>query len=188
MRGVITAPKKIITGAFTVLFAFIRELELTADDVVVETLEGDALGHHKDTFGGGGRNYHLLCYLPDERTGKSRISVNKEGVAVEPVIVAYDTVRSVLPVWGLPFVRNGKIEIPLTFPCPVINLRKRNFQVSETMQRYVYGAGADYHFVVSPSDIAEGFSVTVSGPVQKENGLDAVIQETVVEVDRGTSG
>ena len=35
MQGVITAPKKVITGAFTILLTLIREIELTAADVHV---------------------------------------------------------------------------------------------------------------------------------------------------------
>ena len=40
MRGVITAPTKVISGAFTVLFSFPMDVELTVDDVQVETLLG----------------------------------------------------------------------------------------------------------------------------------------------------
>ena len=67
---------------------------------MLETLEGDALGHTKDSFKGAGKNYHLLCYLPDERKGKSRISIVKDGLIVAPVIVEYDTVRTVHATWG----------------------------------------------------------------------------------------
>ena len=95
IKGVISAPRKIITGAFNVRFTFQREIELTVADVVVNTLEGDALGHTKDSFGGSGENYHLLCYLLDGIKGKSRISVVNDGLDVESVIVEYDTVRTV---------------------------------------------------------------------------------------------
>ena len=51
MRGVISAPRNIITGAFNIRFAFQKDVELTRDDVIVMPIEGDALGHVKDTFG-----------------------------------------------------------------------------------------------------------------------------------------
>lgn len=69
MRGAIQAPKGIITGAFSVIFSFIREVDLTLSDIEVETLAGDALGNSKDRFSGSGSNYHLFCAYPStERT------------------------------------------------------------------------------------------------------------------------
>ena len=182
MKGVITAPKKIITGAFTILLAFIRPIELTAADVVVETLEGDALGHTKDSFGGSGTNYHILCYIPDARSGKSRISVVKDGLVVAPVIVEYDTVRTVHATWGDPVQRNRKIDIPVTLDAPVRRLRKQHFQVSEPMPCQLYGSGETYNLVVSPSRAQARFQVTLSGSVEKMNGIRADIQRTILEV------
>lgn len=184
MRGVISVPSGIITGAFNIRLTFIREIELTADAIHVETLEGDALGHEKDNFGGEGKDYHILCYLPDERKGKSRISVVKEGVDVPPVIVEYDTVRSLTPVWGTPVKRNAKIEIPLTLPEAVTGLRKQNFSVSEAVPCFLYGSGHTYQFVVAPSPAQTDFSVSVAGRVRKMNGLRADIQRTILEVDQ----
>ena len=97
-------------------------------------LEGDALGHKKDNFGGSGANYHLLCYIPDARTGKSRISVVKEGLEVEPVIVEYDTVRTVQSTWGSPMKRGSKIEIPVFFGTEIRNL-KRSISLSRWLHR-----------------------------------------------------
>lgn len=180
MRGAIKAPRQIITGAFSVIFSFIREVDFTQNDVIVETLEGDALGNPKDNFGGSGRNYHLLCYLQESQKGKSRISIS--GFDVPPVVVEYDTVRSLTPVWETPFKRNTKIEIPLTLPEAVTGLRKKNFSISESMPCVLYGSGRDYQFVVSPSSAQTEFSVSVSGAVRKMNGLRAEIEETILEV------
>ena len=173
MKGVITAPKQIITGAFTVLFDFIREIELAAADVTVETLEGDALGHTKDTFGGSGANYHILYYLPDERSGKSRISVNKDALAVEPVIVTYDTVRTVQATWGTPIRRGTKVEIPISLGVAVEHLQKRNFTFSAPCPFQLYGSGKRYSLIVPQRT---GLIVTVSGAVRKSNGVRAEIQ------------
>lgn len=184
MRGVITAPKHVITGAFTLLFAFPSDISLTPADIKVETLEGDALGHAKDNFGGNGNHYHLLCYLPDARTGKSRFSVVKAGVRVEPVVVEYDTVRTVIATWGTPVKRNRKIDIPVTFNASVKRLRKKHFQVSEPrFPCQLYGQGDAYDLVVAQARGLTSFQVTVSGTVQKANGLEAVIERNSLEVE-----
>ena len=180
MKGIITAPRKIITGAFTMLFTFIRALELTADDVVVETLEGDALGHTKDSFGGSGASYHILCYLPDERKGKSRISVVKEGVDVPPVIVEYDTIRTVHATWRTPIRQNGKIEVPVAFDAPIQHLKKRNFRLSVPAPFQLYGTDTAYRVVLP--DRNSPFSVAVSGTVRKLNGIVAEIVQSALEV------
>ena len=179
MKGVITVPQGIITGAFNVRFDFIRELELTAADVVVETLEGDALGHPKDTFGGSGANYHILCYLPENRAGRSRISVNKEGLAVEPVEIAYDTVRTVRATWGMPIPRGAKVEIPISFSVAIENLKKRNFTFSCACPFQLYGSGNSYSLIVPQRT---GLTVTVSGAVRKLNGVRAEITAAAFEV------
>ena len=184
MRGIITAPKKVITGAFTLLFAFPSEIPLTPADIKVETLEGDALGHAKDNFGGSGKHYHLLCYLPDARTGKSRFSVVKAGVSVQPVIVEYDTVRTVIATWGTPVKRNGKIDIPVTFDASVKRLRRHHFRVSEPRcPCQLYGYGDTYELVVSPAPTLTSFRVTLSGTLEKENGLEALIATSSLEVN-----
>ena len=130
MRGVISAPPKVITGAFNIRFAFPKDVALTQSDIIVMPIEGDALGHVKDTFGGSGANYHLLCYIPDARKGKSRISVIKDGVDVMPVIIEYDTVKQVFVTWGTSIKRGSKVEIPVSVDVSIRNLKKQNFQVS----------------------------------------------------------
>lgn len=178
MRGVITIPQKIMTGAFNIRLDFIRPIELTAADITVETLEGDALGHAKDTFGGSGANYHVLYYLQDQRSGKSRISVNKAGLTVEPVVVAYDTVRTVRATWGTPIRRGTQVELPIAFDVAIENLRKRNFTFSCPCPFQLYGSGANYSLVFPNRT---GLTVTVSGTVRKLNGVRA----DIVEVNRG---
>ena len=178
MRGKITAPKGIITGAFNLRIAFLEEIELTASDVVAEVLEGDALGHDKDSFGGSGRNYHILCYIPDARAGKSRISVNKAGVDVTPVEITYDTIRTITPTWRTPVQRGSRIEIPVSFDAGIENLRKRNFRVSPAAAFQLYGAGDAYSLVL-PVRVQV---VSVFGTVWKSNGIQAEIEETKLGV------
>ena len=187
MNGVITVPKQTITGAFTVLMTFIRDIELTVDDVVITTLEGDALGHAKDHFGGGGADYFMLCYLPDARSGQSRIAIRKAGIAVEPVVVTYDTVKTVVATWGTPIRHGSKIEIPVAFGAAIENLHKRNFTLSPPCPFQLYGTADAYSLVVPEKTAGEVFTVAVAGAVRKANGVRAdIIQETLLEVDRGT--
>lgn len=176
MKGIIAVPTGIITGAFNIRFNFIREIELTAADITVETLEGDALGHSKDAFGGSGANYHILCYIPDPRAGKSRISVAKDGLEVEPVIVEYDTVRTVHATWGTLIQRGTKVELPVLFDVAIQRLKKRNFRFSLPTPFQLYGTGKDYSLVIPQQ---RDFTVTVSGSVRKVSGVDANIEETV---------
>ena len=178
MKGIITAPKKVITGAFTILFSFWREIELSMADIRVETLEGDALGHSKDCFSGSGSNYHLCCYIPDARAGKSRVSVTKAGVDVEPVIVEYDTVRTVTAIWESPIQRGSKIELPLSFDVPIQKLKKRNFRLSVPTPFQLYGTGDAYSLVLPNRRL----TVSVSGTVEKRNGIRAEILAAVLEV------
>lgn len=183
MRGVISTPRGVITGAFNIRFAFQQDVDLTADDVVVMQIEGDALGHPKDTFGGRGKDYHILCYIPDARKGRSRISVIKDGVDVSPVFVEYDTVRTVIATFGTPIKRGSKVEVPVTFDSPVRNLKKRNFQVTPSSPFQLYGSDADY--TLSVANKGRAFSVAVAGSVVKANGVRADIQETVIDVPKG---
>ncbi|MYB92957.1 hypothetical protein F4054_23795 [Candidatus Poribacteria bacterium] len=182
MKGVITAPANIIKGAFTILFSFPSNIILTQADIIIETLEGDALGHAKDSFGGGGNHYHLLCYLPDEKLGKSRIHLNKNGVTVQPVDIAYDSVRTVIATYGVPIRRNRKIEIPITLDAPIKQLRKQHVLLSEPVPFRLYGNEATYQIVVSPPPGLTQFKITISGTVEKTNEVQAVISEATLEI------
>ena len=183
MRGVISAPRGVIQGAFNIRFAFQEDIDLTADDVIVMPIEGDALGHAKDTFGGSGKDYHILCYIPDARKGRSRISVIKDGVDVSPVFVEYDTVRTVIATFGTPIKRGSKVEVPVSFDSPVRNLKKRNFQVTPSAAFQLYGL--DYTYTLLVASKGRAFSVYVAGAVVKANGVRAGIQETVIDVPKG---
>ncbi|MDE0014750.1 MAG: hypothetical protein OXU51_01095 [Candidatus Poribacteria bacterium] len=180
MRGVISAPRHVVSGAFTVRVDFIREVELTPADIFIETLEGDPLGHTKDAFGGAGNRYHLLCYLPVDIRGKSRFTVL--GHEVEPIEISYDTRETVDVTWGTPFRRDGKpnqIEIPISLSEPVLNLRKHNFRCSAAARCDLYGTGSEYQLVVHSS---AAFTVTATGTVEKADGLTATLTEAVIEI------
>ena len=168
MQGIITVSQEIITGAFVITFSFVREIGFMMDDVRITTLEGDALGHTKDSFGGDGvGNYFILCYLPEGRAGKSRIAVVKDGITVEPVVVAYDTLRTVRATWGIPVRRGRNIEIPVAFVPPIQNLKKRNITLWEPAPFQIYRTETGYSLLV-PEHVR---TVGVSGTVLKQNGI-----------------
>ena len=178
MRGIITAPKNVITGAFTMHFSFVQQVELSMADIDVETIDGDALGNVRDSFGGSGANYHILCYLPDMRAGISLISVKKSGISVDPVLIQYDTIKFIFADWGTPIERGDKIEIPLTLDTPVQILKKRNFKLSRPVPFQLYGSGK-MHSLVLP---ARENTIEVYGTVRKHNGIDAIVHTSILEI------
>ena len=159
---------------------------MARDDIAVETLEGDPLGHTKDRLGGQGANYHLLCYIPDERQGKSRISVDKERLTADPIVVEYDTVRTVRARFTDPVRRGLKIEIPVSFGFPIQHLKKRNFSFSVPTPYQIYGTASGYQLRI-PARSGE-IRITISDAIRKQNGVPAEIQEQRLEVGRGTIG
>ena len=176
MLGTIFVKDGILTGAFSVLFSFNqRNPDFSRDAIEIKTLEGDALGHTKDTFGGADKDYYLQCYLQEGLLGKSEIAVPR--FDIEPVVVSYDTVREVIVTAGKPFERNGQIEVPISLSASVLMLKKKHFQPPAGVRHQLYGAEKTYALVLSGPG-----TVTVSGSVQKRNGVSAEIQETTIEV------
>ena len=178
--GSIEASQKTITGAFTILFTFQRDIDFTMADVVVETIEGDSLGHAKDSFGGTRNAYFIICYLPDMRKGMSLISVKKDGVQVEPILVEYDTVTRVNVTWGTPVKNVNRIGLPVHLDTPLQILKKRHFQVSPATPFQLYGSGDTYTIVMVPKQKTR---VSIQGTVKKQNGIEAVIEPSVFEVE-----
>ena len=177
MLGTIFVKDGILTGAFPVLFSFNRQIpDFSRDDIEIKTLEGDALGHTKDTFGGEGKNYYLQCYLQENTSGRSEISVKR--FQLEPVVVCYDTVREVIVTAGKPFERNGQIEVPISVSASVLTLKKKHFQPPAGVRHQLYyGTEKTYALVLSGPG-----TVTVSGTVEKANGVMARIKPRTVAV------
>lgn len=180
MRCVITAPKRFITGAFNILFSFPEEVSLTVDDFRIETLWGDDLGDPRDNLKGGGRHWSFQCYIPENRYGRSRVTLAMLGYSAFPADVMYDTIRSVQIQWGTPILTERTIEIPVWFDYPLQHLRKRNFRISGVGQFQIYRTDGEYLLVIQKRDV--GFSVTALGQVVKINGVQAYITESVLEV------
>ena len=182
IRGVITAPSRVIRGAFNIRFAFSEWVDLTAADIQIETLLGDALGDPRDRILQGD-NYHyvLQCYIRSAKQGFSRVSLKLPGVSVEPVDIEYDTVKVVTAKWGVPVKKGLLTEIPVAFDAELQHLRKRNFRFSQPLPFQLHRSGDDYCLRISKR-FASPLSVFVFGSVVKANEVEAVIEESVLEV------
>ena len=181
IRGVITAPSETITGAFNIRFAFSEWVDLTADDIQIETLLGDPLGDPRDTLKGKDNHYMLQCYIPTAKRGMSRVSLKLAGVTAKPVDIEYDTVKAVIAEWGVPVKKGLRTEIPISFDAPLQHLRKRNFRLSQPLPFQLFLDGEGYRLVVSKR-IEGVLSVRVLGSVVKESGVEGYIAESVLEV------
>lgn len=181
MKGVITVPKKIITGAFNIRFDFIRPIEFASDDVNVETLEGDALGHTKDSFTGEGMSYNVLCYLPEGIAGKSRVSV--PGHEVEPVEVVYDTFSEIDAIFLDPYLLEPekRVEVPIFLVDPVQRLRKANIKCSRPIPFQIYGEDSDW--TLSLNAPKAPVELEMVGSIKKANGLRANLIADSIRID-----
>ena len=196
IKGVISAPRGVISGMFNIHISF-RETVLffSEENIRVEAVSGAALGHPYDEFSGQDRVYQLLCYPPENAVGESRISIIGEAevvrggrwvsepLSVAPIIVAYDTVRTVDATWGIP-VEQGKrkLRIPISFDMPIRNLKKRHFSFSYATPFQLYGSDDSYSLVIPKAQSL--FTVFVEGLVEKTNGIQAEIQRTPLEVEK----
>ena len=161
---------------FSVLWIF------SLGDVEIETLSGDALGSDKDRFTGEGSAYHIICYLPDERVGSSRISVNNPELSVEPVIVEYDTVNRVNATFGEVQRSENKSQISIALDTPISILKKQNIKVFPSMKYRLYGTGDTYTLVFANAPEA----IVIFGNVEKPNGTQAKITDSVWESHRAS--
>ena len=169
VKGVISALDRVITGSFNVRFAFAESVDFSEDSIVFETLEGDALNVSRNHFSGSGIRYDLQCRLQDGLLGKTRISVEQDGLLLVPVVVSYDTVRQVRGDWGTPVVRGDFVEIPLTLLMGVQILKKRNIRMQPSQSYDIYGSGVDYSLLVRRRS---SFVVSLGGEVRKVNGVE----------------
>ena len=177
VRCVISAPKKIITGAFNILFSFSEDVDFTTDDFRIETLSGDPLGDPRDRLKGIANHFMFQCYIPTAKYGKSQVSLDMPGVSVEPVEIGYDTVRVVKATWGTPVVSLQKTDVLVLFDTPLQHLRKRNFLISKAMPFKIYRRGDGY--LVSVQNRGVPFSIEVAGLITKASGVDGYIEKSV---------
>ena len=181
IQCVLTVPQKVITGAFNILFSFAQEVYLTRDDFRIETLEGDPLSDPRDCLKGQGKHWMCQCYVPTGIAGKSLIWFEMKGFSTRIIEIEYDTVKTVEATWLDPIVEGQKRTLPLFFNYPLRHLRKRNFRFSQPTPFQLYRAGDLYQIVFSKK-VEGGLSVQVGGSVVKQNGVEAVIAESVLEV------
>ena len=177
VRCVISAPKKIITGAFNILFSFSEDVDFTTDNFRIEMLSGDPLGDPRDRLKGKANHYMFQCYIPVAKYGRSRISLDMLDAWAEPVEIEYDTVRVVKAEWGTLVRKRQGVEIPVSFDTPLKHLRKRNFLISKSMPFQLYRRGDAY--VVSVQNRGVPFSIEVAGLITKASGVDGYIEKSV---------
>ena len=194
MRAVISVPKKIITGAFNIRVSLPKDVtDFTAAHLLIETVSGDGLGHAKDAFGGTGRHYHWTCYLPDVRTGTSRISlvgtVDGEPLLANPIDIVYDTVKTVTAAFGTPVREGSKLTLPFSVGTAIVGLTKKHFVFEqldgESLARHrfqLYGQDAAYELVLTLGGTGR-FAVSVRNkPFFKLNGIQVSLTPVSVEV------
>lgn len=179
---------RVITGAFNIIVTLIQPTAFSREDIVIETLEGDALGTDRDVFSGEGKFFRLLCYVPHGRNGKAKVSLPRFDVA--DVVVEYDTVIEITATWGAPVLKTRQVEIPFTLSHRVRSLKKKLIRLSKNYRFYLYGSGTDYRIVVNTG--VYDFDVTIRGIIEKPNGRRADILEStlfseqdIVQEERG---
>ena len=181
MRGNITVPKGIISGAFNIRVSLPKPVQwFSISNILIETVSGQPLGHQSDRFGGNGKDYHLLCYPPEASIGETRFSLQGnvtvppentlETLEAVPRTVTYDTVRIVTVTFGAVVRTPKQIRLPIQLSTPVIGLTKKHFsfeQVSGTnlegTKIYLYGSDDAYELVFVPKIIDSSvFTVSTS--------------------------
>ena len=181
MRCVITAPQKVITGTFNILFAFPQEVYLTRKDFRIDRVSGDPLGDPRDCLMGEGKHWMCQCYVPSNIAGKSWIELDMRGFLSDIIEIEYDTTKNVTATWLEPVTTDDRTELSLFFNSPLQHLRKINFKFSKPVSFQLYRVGELYQLVLSKKN-RRGFSVRVGGKVVKENGIKSVIDDNVLEV------
>lgn len=181
MRCVITVPQKIVTGAFNILFSFSEAIDFRVEDFDVDRLFGDPLGDPRDNLKGNGNHWVFQCYLPFDRRGRSRVSLNLSDVTSRPVEVDYDTIRTVRATWLTPVQMDKTTEVILFFDSPLRHLKKRHFRLSRPLPFQIYRVGDAYKIVIQ-GRVSHALSVSVSGSVVKANGAQGYIEESVLEI------
>ena len=183
MKAVLSAPKDIITGIFTVRIVCFSEFPLGASHVEFVTLSGDALGG-EFAVNGDRQNYQLLYYPAALIVGTSEVRLNGE-LKAKPVKITYDTHRSVSASFGDPVVRSNRATVPVEFEHAVVGLNKRAFRLTAGRIKYnLYGSGRHYDLVVQ-SLVSERrrVSVDIVRPVCKATGIMVPVEIVPVEVD-----
>ena len=181
IRAKIKAPKNIITGAFSIGFHFSHKVNLTLDDIRIETLAGQPIGSVKDVFSGGEYDYTLQCYFDYPLSGKSRISIQKADVDCEPFEISYDIDDLVGVEFGTQLRRRGKVIIPVQLSSDAL-LEKSHIEFSEAVPYRLFGSGRDYSIRIE-NRRRKVFEVRIGGEILKHSGITASITPAVMKVD-----
>lgn len=180
IRAKISAPKGTITGTFSVSFHLSHKIYLSDEDILIETIDGHPLGSERDSLNGDGFNYTKQFYFDDPAEGVSRISIGKEGVGSESVVVEYD-IDSILSVeFGTPLKKNNKVVIPVSMSSDAV-LTKRVISITPNVKYKLFGAGSEYQIRIDPSVFKE-IQVCLCGAIQKYNGKTTDLTTAMINI------
>lgn len=198
VRAVISAPTKMIIGAFNSRITFARPIHiLHADNIVVRTVSGDPIGVNYQVKGEG-HHWYIYSKMPEGRVGSSEISLTGsvhangalETIDANPVLIRYDTQRAIGVTFGDVRYQSDHCVLPVTFQAPVIGVSKKHFRLTtlsghpvERLKCYLYGQDSDYEFVLIPNGYRRGrFRVEMTLPVRKANGIVVDVDTTPIEI------
>ena len=140
---------------------------------------------------GSGASYNIAVTLPDDRTGRFRLSLQgtvtpvgsgiTEALTGNEITIAYDTASVVMASWGeLEYREGGEIVLPVVFAEDIAYLHKTDFTLSRVAGDEVWEVIEDYwlvervgvartfylHFKIAPNKRGQ-FSVDLTGYVWK---------------------
>lgn len=161
MKAILSAPA-MVNGDSNVRVALAEARDLTLSDFVVS---GDVL--QCQVFGADKDWYVQFC-VPEGQMGTFSVGMSSEFVAV-PVMVKYDTIRSVALTFGTPRYEGNRVIVPVFTDVEVCGLTKRSFRaVGFTGGTYLYGKDRTYEFVAVPSDSRGQFRLEVARLAMKQ--------------------
>lgn len=182
MKAILSAPKDIVVGTSNVRIALTEDYNLDASHVVVS---GDVPAGSR-VFGAG-RHWYYQFKLVEGQAGAFTVGLSSAFRAT-PVVVEYDTVRSVSIRFGTPRQEGRRVVVPISASHALIGLVKSCFRLTGASGRcYLYGRDREYQLVVIPNERSGVFRVSVARQVCKASGIHVDAVSEAVEVRYGSS-
>ena len=190
IKCVISVPLKTITGLFNIRFALARPIEtLDASNIGIKTLVGDTVGLEYE-IRGKGRNWYSVHKIPDNRVGRSEISLigsitvngTSETIDARTAILHYDTRRMVRCVMTAPQKTViGKSNIRLTFARNVQGLNLSNVNIKTVSgdamgeDVRVWGEDGNWYITCKVPHACVGMSeISLTGSVIANGALETI--------------
>ena len=180
IKAILSAPRDIVVGASNVRIALAEDYALEASDMVVS---GDV--PIESRVFGAGRWWYYQFGVSEDETGEFTVGLS-DAFRAKPVVVAYDTVRSVEIRFGEAQWDGRRVSIPVSVSEPLIGLEKSCFRLRGVAGRcYLYGKDRAYELVIVPNEQSGVFRVSVARQVCKSNGIHVDAVSESVEVQYG---